>query len=266
MSAILRGLLLFALLSSAAGAQNAIWIRQLGTGTPDYARAAAPDGAGGVYVGGRMGTYGPAAWFARYDGAGDQTWIRILNSGDSDYAYVAAPDGAGGLYVGGITLGDLGGPNAGSFDAWIARYDGNGASADCGPVVPNSTGQPGRVHVTGSTVVAVNDLTLVASQLPPRSFGFFITSQTRGFVAGAGGSQGNLCLSGQIGRFVGPGQVLSSGATGTFSLLVDLEAMPTPLFPVAVQPGETWNFQAWHRDANPTPTSNFTDAVSVTFE
>jgi hypothetical protein len=30
-------------------------------------------------------------------------------------------------------------------------------------------------------------------------------------------------------------------------------------------PGETWYFQAWHRDANPTLTSNFTDAVSITF-
>ncbi|MCP3916270.1 MAG: hypothetical protein GY711_12005 [bacterium] len=31
------------------------------------------------------------------------------------------------------------------------------------------------------------------------------------------------------------------------------------------QPGETWNFQCWYRDNNPGPTSNFTDAVSVTF-
>ena len=26
-----------------------------------------------------------------------------------------------------------------------------------------------------------------------------------------------------------------------------------------------WYFQLWHRDANPTLTSNFTDAVAVTF-
>ncbi len=29
--------------------------------------------------------------------------------------------------------------------------------------------------------------------------------------------------------------------------------------------GDTWNFQCWYRDNNPVPTSNFTDAVSVTF-
>ena len=31
-------------------------------------------------------------------------------------------------------------------------------------------------------------------------------------------------------------------------------------------PGQTWNFQAWYRDANPTVTSNFTDAVGITFQ
>ena len=36
--------------------------------------------------------------------------------------------------------------------------------------------------------------------------------------------------------------------------------------PVAIQPGDTWNFTAWYRDQNPTPTSNFTDAVQVPFQ
>ena len=34
---------------------------------------------------------------------------------------------------------------------------------------------------------------------------------------------------------------------------------------VAAMPGETWHFQAWHRDRNPLPTTNYTDAVSITF-
>jgi len=75
----------------------------------------------------------------------------------------------------------------------------------------------------------------------------------------------NLCLGGSIGRFVGPGQVMNSGASGSFTLTVDLSALPTPTGLVTAQPGETWNFQAWYRDANPGPTSNFTDAVAVTF-
>jgi hypothetical protein len=35
---------------------------------------------------------------------------------------------------------------------------------------------------------------------------------------------------------------------------------------VAVLPGDTWSFQAWHRDVNPNTTSNFSDTISVTFE
>jgi hypothetical protein len=35
---------------------------------------------------------------------------------------------------------------------------------------------------------------------------------------------------------------------------------------VAVLAGETWNFQAWYRDLNPTTTSNFTNAVSIAFQ
>ena len=33
----------------------------------------------------------------------------------------------------------------------------------------------------------------------------------------------------------------------------------------AVAAGETWHFQGWFRDADPTATSNFTDAVAITF-
>ena len=54
----------------------------------------------------------------------------------------------------------------------------------------------------------------------------------------------------------------SSGTAGAFSLGIDLTAIPTGP-PSAVQPGETWHFQAWFRDG---ARSNFTDAVAVTFQ
>ena len=108
--------------------------------------------------------------------------------------------------------------------------------------------------------MADNDLTLEAFHLPLNQFGYFITSQTPGFVPNPGGSQGNLCLGGTIGRFVQ--QVQNSGASGSFTIQVDLTAMPPPLQPV-VQPGDTWNFQAWYRDVG--GQNNFTNAVSVTF-
>jgi Lamin Tail Domain len=133
----------------------------------------------------------------------------------------------------------------------------------CSPAVANSTGFGGVLIATGSFVAADNLLNLTASQMPPNQFGYFLTSQTQGFVAQPPGSQGNLCLSGNIGRF--NGQVQNSGPGGEFTIPVDLTAMPVSP-PHAVVAGETWNFSTWYRDVNPGPTSNFSDAVSITFE
>lgn len=131
----------------------------------------------------------------------------------------------------------------------------------------NSTGTAAVMGATGSRLVSANNVTLQATQLPPNSFGFFITSQSRGFVQNPGGSAGNLCLSGAVGRYVGPGEIQNSGAGSAISLALNLNAMPTPLGFVAVQAGETWNFSAWFRDASPSgPTSNFADGYELAFQ
>lgn len=134
----------------------------------------------------------------------------------------------------------------------------------CSPAQLNSTGFPGAISATGSIVAANNDVTLTASMLPTFSFGLFITSQTQGFVMNPGGSQGDLCVAGTIGRFAQ--QIQSSGAQGVISIDTDLTALPQPNGTVAVMAGDTWNFQCWYRDANPMTTSNFTDAISVDFQ
>jgi hypothetical protein len=136
----------------------------------------------------------------------------------------------------------------------------------CSPGVANSTGSGGVIRATGSLVAAANDVTLEASSLPLNSFGFFLTSRTQGMLNQPGGCQGVLCLGGSIGRYVGPGQIKNSGATGAFSLDLDLAATPTPIGLVQIVAGETWNFQSWHRDAiGGVATSNFTDAVQLDF-
>ncbi len=140
-------------------------------------------------------------------------------------------------------------------------------SSYCGPAVINSTGSSGTISGMGSAAVASNDLTLVASNLPLNSFGYFLTSQAQGLTLQPGGSQGVLCLGGSIGRYVGPGQIQNTGAAGAFSLLLSLTQTPTPTGFVAVAAGETWNFQAWHRDAvGGVAVSNFTDGLTVTFQ
>lgn len=129
---------------------------------------------------------------------------------------------------------------------------------------PNSTGVPGQIVLSGSASSSANDLRLNAQDLPTNAFGYFIASTAAGFVANAGGSQGNLCLGGNIGRAVG-GAVLFSGGSGSFSILANLNAIPQPGGgPVAALPGETWHFQGWHRDSvGGVATSNLTNAAQV---
>ena len=136
----------------------------------------------------------------------------------------------------------------------------------CSPNTPNSTGASGEMTALGSAEVARNDLRITARQLPASAFGFFITSTTPGSVFPVANSQGTLCIIGNIGRGAGGG-IINSGPLGVLDGQVDLTAVPQPTGPVAVLPGDTWHFQAWHRDATGgQTTSNFTDAVAVTFE
>ncbi len=129
----------------------------------------------------------------------------------------------------------------------------------------NSTGGTGVTSVDNVDLMA-RSMDLTASGLPTNAFGFFITSTTQAFVMNPGGSAGNLCLGGSIGRGVGGG-VQSSGALGAFTGTVDLDMIPTPAAGnVAVQPGETRYFQAWHRDSLlGIPVSNFTNGLRITF-
>ena len=136
-------------------------------------------------------------------------------------------------------------------------------TAYCDPANSNSTGQPALISASGSAVAADNDVLLSAAQLPASQFGYFVNAQAQGLVQPPG-SQGNLCLSGGIGRY--NAFVLNSGATGEFSLQLDLTNTPTPGGPVSVQAGESWYFQAWYRDVNPTPTNNFTNGVCILFQ
>jgi hypothetical protein len=251
------------------GIQN--WIQYIGANGADAALAVACDTASGVFVSGTTwGSIGalnvglPDAWLARYDGAGIRSWIEQFGTSGDDVAIALAPDQAGGVLATGWTFGSLGGTSFGEYDFWLSRFDPLVSERYCPQAIFNSTGQFGSVYATGSNQIVSNNVTLGATRLPENSFGYFNTSRDQGNTP-VPNSQGQLCLGGAIGRFVGPGQIKNSGSTGSFTLEINLNAMPHPISPVVVQPGQTWHFQAWYRDANPTSTSNFTDAVSVTF-
>ncbi|MFT7676072.1 MAG: choice-of-anchor B domain-containing protein [Planctomycetota bacterium] len=131
----------------------------------------------------------------------------------------------------------------------------------CDPAVTNSGLIPGMMDATGSAVVANNNLTVRAYQLPVNQFGIFITSMTQANIPMAGGSIGTLCVGGNIGRF-GAQQITSPGEMSLTLNLGNLPLNPNQ----AAMPGDTFHFQAWYRDLNPTAGSNFTDGISILFQ
>lgn len=134
-------------------------------------------------------------------------------------------------------------------------------------ITPNSVGAGASITATGSNFVADNDLTLHMTDLPTSQFCLFIAARVPGYVQNPGGAQGNLCIGSPIARF-GPQAGYSlpnSGTSGTVSQQINLGSIPlSPAVPVL--PGETWCFQGWYRDNNPTPTSNFSDAIFMVFQ
>ena len=137
----------------------------------------------------------------------------------------------------------------------------------CGPAVVNTSGASARIWAEGSPAVADNNLTISADQMPTGQFGFFLVSDNLGFVPMPGSSEGNLCLGGAIGRLNrGPGEIFNTGLAGSAAVSLDVTDVPTPLGPEVLVAGTTRYFQAWFRDQNPAPTSNFTSGMAITFE
>lgn len=138
----------------------------------------------------------------------------------------------------------------------------------CSPAVSTSSGGPSTIRASGFDIAGGNSVILIADQLPHNQLGFFLNSLAQGSTPNPGGSQGTLCLSGSIGRYnpAAGYPVQSSGTLGSISVMLDLRSTPTPAGFRSVTAGQAWNSECWYRDNNPGPTSNFTGAVSITFQ
>ena len=140
----------------------------------------------------------------------------------------------------------------------------NAGQTFCSPANVNSTGDAAVIQATGSVVASDGNLVLYARNLPANQFGFFLNGTNAGFASNPGGSQGNLCLGGAIGRY--NSQIQNSGPFGEMAITLDLTQTPSAGGAVPILAGQTWHFQGWFRDNNPGPTSNFTNGTRVIFQ
>ncbi len=145
-------------------------------------------------------------------------------------------------------------------------WNGDGILDVCTPpnyctATVNTSGSAGQMGVSGSPLIADNNVTLTATFLAPNQFGYFLMSDTQDFVPLFGGSSGNLCLGGSILRFAKPpaGAVLKTGVGGFAYLAIDLGVLPGG---AVVMPGVHGYFQMWFRDVG---TSNTTDGLDILF-
>ena len=101
------------------GSETSYTVDVVGDG--DIVLAAATDGTlGGAGFGGRD------IYVARIDSTGATVWETQLGTpaADAPLGLSAGPGGV--VYVAGYTEGDLAGPNAGSADVWLAKFDADG--------------------------------------------------------------------------------------------------------------------------------------------
>ncbi len=144
-----------------------LWVRLLGSTENDGATSIAVDGAGNIYIAGF--TYGSLdgnaragssdAFIAKYDSTGAKQWVKLLGSTDYDRARGIAVDG-GNIYIAGYTFGSLdGNPNAGGYDAFIAKYDPAGVKhwvkllgSSQGDIASSiAVDGAGNIHIAGTT-------------------------------------------------------------------------------------------------------------------
>jgi len=148
----------------------------------------------------------------------------------------------------------------------------------CDPAAVNSTGLSAQIEASVGTGLGA-DLHLEVSNGPTAEFGYFLVGTS---ITSPGITLGNgtLCmdsvdplgrynLSGSdrfsLGQFDAGGVMQNLGGTSTVGSGFDVPlTLPLPGSPSIVA-GETWHFQAWYRDSNPTMTSNFSSTTAHLF-
>ena len=111
---------------------NELWTVQFGKDEYDRGRAVAVDSSENVYITvdtDHVGSPDPFEDFIslkKLDSAGNELWTHQISTSSDDSSTGLAVDVLGNVYVSGSTQGNLGGPNAGSYDAFVGKFDAAG--------------------------------------------------------------------------------------------------------------------------------------------
>ncbi len=144
------------------------WLEQFGSLDYEFLWDIDTDTEGNVYATGwtlgdlggeNAGSYD--IWLAKYDSNGNQLWLEQFGTSGDDSSLLGGidVDSNDNIFLTGYTDGNLGGLNAGSYDAWAAKYDSNGnqlwieqfGTPDYDVGLTVTTDISGNLYVTGFT-------------------------------------------------------------------------------------------------------------------
>ena len=148
------------------------WTRQLGTPDYEWIWGVDTDSKGNVYATGwtlsnlggeNAGSYD--AFLVKYDPQGNQQWIQQFGTAGDDQAFRINIDSKDNILLTGYTDNSLGGSNAGSYDAWVTKYDTNGnqwwmtqfGTPELDQGLGITSDNSGNVYVTGITGGSLGD-------------------------------------------------------------------------------------------------------------
>jgi hypothetical protein len=147
-------------------AGNRLWMQPIATPEDDSSLDLAASPLGDLYVAGyTWGTLGSEsagsadAFVSKFDASGNPVWTRQRGGPLAEFVYGAAADDGGNVFVAGTTQGGLSGSTAGSYDAFVLKYDSAGnllwarqfGTPHYDSVSGVSTDQFGNVILTGYT-------------------------------------------------------------------------------------------------------------------